>query len=226
MADSIKLWRAWRKRANQPLLRTTLLFVLALLTTVGTITASIFSSFVVDSSNLVVLVNSPYCGAPEPERLLGRGSYVSKVGEIASKYGPECYQDLESMNQTAPRACGAFTDRNISFSATVSKVCPFHEGMCIAGSRGTSVSMYSPLLGTNTDLGMNPPAGNGVQYRQNTMCAVLLLEGRTQQRNVLSMFMAFGRAPYIPGEQAVSIHHGSTDPEGGGLSMQYKLAVS
>jgi hypothetical protein len=62
MADSAKLWWLWKKRSNRVLLRSLPQFLLAFLCAVGSIAASISSSYVVSSSELKVLVSSPSCG--------------------------------------------------------------------------------------------------------------------------------------------------------------------
>ncbi|CAO2656658.1 Nn.00g054610.m01.CDS01 [Neocucurbitaria sp. VM-36] len=209
LVDSIKLWWAWRRRAEKPFLRTILILSLALLTTVGTIAASIFSSFVVDSSNLVVLVNSPLCGAPAPDRLPSRDGYPALVLKTAVKYGPECYHNFEDANTTVPKACGTFINRYIKYDVSMGS-CPFAEGMCVSGNDSEAVVMDAYLLDANKDFGMNLPADSGVQYRRKTTCSVLSKKGRTQIHNVSDFFMAFGRPEFVAGEQAISIHYGPT----------------
>ena len=53
MADSVKLWWAWRNRTDRTFIRSMAPLVLAFLCTVGSIAASIASSYVVDSTSLV-----------------------------------------------------------------------------------------------------------------------------------------------------------------------------
>ncbi|KAF2189270.1 hypothetical protein K469DRAFT_659388 [Zopfia rhizophila CBS 207.26] len=55
MADSVKLWWCWRHRSNNTLARCFLLPFLALVFSLATLVATIFSSYVVDSSNIDVL---------------------------------------------------------------------------------------------------------------------------------------------------------------------------
>jgi hypothetical protein len=62
LADWIKLWWVWRKKAKHVSIRSFLYIPLGLFFMANIIAVGIFSSFIVDSSNLHVLANNPECG--------------------------------------------------------------------------------------------------------------------------------------------------------------------
>ncbi|KAF2132750.1 hypothetical protein P153DRAFT_382375 [Dothidotthia symphoricarpi CBS 119687] len=210
MADTVKLWWAWRRHTKNPFLRNLVLFSLALLTTAGTISASIFSSFIVDSSDLVVLVDSPFCGAPLTDRLAGGAGYMNAVLSAGIKLGPQCQKVFDNVNNTMPKACGAFYKHAIGMEGnTTFGPCPFAKDMCTPEAPEEAVHMDSRLLDANKDFGMNLPADSRVQFRRRSTCSVLSLKGRTKIHNVSDHFMEFGRTELMPGEQAISMNYGA-----------------
>ena len=109
IADSLKLYWRWKRKEGQWLAfaRVSLLVFLAALFVVMTWAASIFSSLAVDTSQLRVLVDSPYCGGVNltydtfGDILLG---YVTEIVSVAEPFAESCYLNT---NQSLPGLCDA-----------------------------------------------------------------------------------------------------------------------
>jgi len=63
VAEAVELWWAWRKSADRPFLGSALLMLIAILFTAMTVAASIFSSLIVNTGTIDVLVDSTRCAA-------------------------------------------------------------------------------------------------------------------------------------------------------------------
>jgi hypothetical protein len=92
MADAVKLWWAWRKKAYRPFLRSILLVLLALGFSLATVAASIFSSLVVDNGTIDVLVDSPLCGRINSTGTAWR-TYNIAFDRSATAYVASCYKN-------------------------------------------------------------------------------------------------------------------------------------
>jgi hypothetical protein len=107
VAEAIKLWWVWRKKTDRPFLRSFVLVLTAVIFTVATLAASVFSSLVVDTGTIEVLVDSPLCGRFNDS---GTAWKTYKIGlDIARPdYHRNCYK-----NGTLPPFCNAFIRPNI-----------------------------------------------------------------------------------------------------------------
>jgi hypothetical protein len=90
MADTIKLWWAWRSKARNPLLRSIILLLTAVLFAAATGEASVFSSLVVDTTNLHILVKNQGCGWVNGFRAY-QGGYLHPVKAASVPYAKQCY---------------------------------------------------------------------------------------------------------------------------------------
>jgi hypothetical protein len=63
LADSIKLYWNWRQHVDSAFVRSLIVPLVACIFAIGTLAAGIFSSLVVDTSDIEVLVKSPYCAS-------------------------------------------------------------------------------------------------------------------------------------------------------------------
>ena len=118
VAEALKLWWAWRKNTDRPFLRSMVLVLVAMLFTAVTVAASVFSSFVVDSGSIEVLVDSPLCG-----RINGTGTawrtYITTLIANAPVYAGACYR-----NGSLPALSNdAFTNVNIPLTVRSTKPC-------------------------------------------------------------------------------------------------------
>lgn len=215
MVDTFKLWWAWRREARRPFLRSSLLIFVALLFSASTMAASIFSSLVVDTSNLIVLVDSPNC-AWATSASIDRINIAGPVLTIAAPYANKCYG-----NNTALAACNIFVRPNIR-SNTTRVSCPFASGWCEGGD---AVSLDSGLVDVSKVFGLNIPSTSGVKFRRKSTCAVLPLENNTQVLNMTDYPMATGRTG-LPGEEALLLNYGVRPREPGNATFVRSLALS
>ncbi|KAF2180390.1 hypothetical protein K469DRAFT_714764 [Zopfia rhizophila CBS 207.26] len=174
MAESLKLWWFWRNKTDRALTRSAFQFATGLAFALATLAASIFSSYVVDSSNIQVLVRGPDCGAVNTsigEQGVPFRTYQGAINAFAESFAQDCYQNKTVL----PARCNAFVRPNIPF--TKERVpCPFSGGMCIGDE---AIAMDSGLLDLNHHFGLNLQNQDGVKFRKRTTCSVLPLEGHT-----------------------------------------------
>jgi hypothetical protein len=177
MADSIKLYWAWRKKADRPFLRSALLVLLAFLFTAGTIAASVFSSLIVKGGTITVLVDSPFCGRANSNPDAGR-TFSLSVDIYAQGYASNCYR---TFNGSLPASCEVFVQPNIALIVEDAP-CPFpNKTWC---DTKEAVSVDSGLLDVGKAFGFNLPARDRVMQRKKTTCSVLPIEGHYGIYNV------------------------------------------
>jgi hypothetical protein len=206
MAESTKLWWCWRRRGERVFLRSLVQFLLAASCTIGFIVASIASSFVVNSSDLEVLVRSSLCGTVYFSASVDASrNYIAAVKTASVPYAEECYQ-----NQTIPTArCKAYVHPRISFT-TEETACPFDQSFCTVNISTTSaaITLDSGLVDLNNGFGFNFPEKDRIRYRRKTTCSVLQLDGRTSIVNASDFPDALQSNPDSPGEQLLLTHFG------------------
>jgi hypothetical protein len=206
MAESTKLWWYWRNRNDKVLARSLVQFLLATSCTVSFIAASIASSFVVSSSDLEILVRSPFCGGVNgsvPSEILI--NFNAAVGAVSIPYVEECYR-----NQTVlPARCKAYVNPRVGFT-TERVACPFDGRFCAADTLGNlpAIAFDSGLVDPNAAFGLNLPKKDQVKYRRRTTCAVLSLEGRTSIVDARDFPDVLQQGPDIPGERFLLAHYG------------------
>ncbi|KAJ4992126.1 hypothetical protein SVAN01_02447 [Stagonosporopsis vannaccii] len=167
MTDTIKLWWAWRRRANRPLLRSLVLFLVALLFVAASGAASVFSSLVVDSRNLVVLVDSPDCGWASTERIFA-GEYVYPVKAASTPYAGQCYT-ASATNATLPAACNVLVQRELSFE-TRKVPCPLGDDVC---QETPGIEFDTGFINVGPAFGLDLSASDAVKFRKRTTCGIL-----------------------------------------------------
>ncbi|KAJ4289802.1 hypothetical protein N0V90_011133 [Kalmusia sp. IMI 367209] len=184
LADWVKLWWVWRKRVHRALLRSILLVVVAIIFAAIIVVVGVFSSYLVDSTNITVLVQSPYCGPIDYEGVdtddnqtarvnwaAWQNAYGDKIAEIAAPYARDCY-----MNRTAvPERCRIFTRPTIPLYQTRTS-CPFKGSICKNVSQPGFIS-DTGLLDLNDHFGLNLITENNMKFRRTATCAVIDLEG-------------------------------------------------
>jgi hypothetical protein len=209
MAESTKLWWYWRKRNEKVLTRSLIQFFLATSCTVVFVTASIASSFVVNNSDLEVLVRSPLCGNVDIAASISddvNRNYVAAINTASIPYAEECYQNKKLL----PTRCKAYVHPRISFT-TEQAACPFDVKFCVANTSTTNsaIALDSGLVDLNAGFGLNLPKKDRVSYRRRTTCAVLPLGGRTTVVNGSDFPDALQAVPdIIPNEQLLLMHYG------------------
>ena len=185
LTESLKLWWVWRKRAKKSLLRSLPLLSLAFLFTISTITVGIFSSYVVDSSDIAILVSSPNCSTinyvPSELNEIGEADYEvwstdirKKVSELAGTYSRDCYVN---QTPTMPERCKIFVRPAIP-STHERRSCPFEQSMCKQIMQEPGLAVDTGMFDIGDYIGLNLAKKDAVKFRQRGTCSVLELEGR------------------------------------------------
>lgn len=170
MADTIKLWWAWRGKAKRPLLRSLILLLIAVLFTIGTGAASVFSSLVVDTTALEVLVKSRNCGWAHPTRMFDK-SMVRPVKKAADPYANLCYTNGANTSATKlPSTCNTLVQRELPFNTT-RVPCPFEKRACQPNL--DSVQYDTGLMDVGPSFGFNLRDSDGVKFRQKMTCSLM-----------------------------------------------------
>lgn len=170
LADSIKLWWAWRSRAHSVFSRSVIQGLMASLFAMISLATSISSSFVATNANVEVLVSSTHCGG------IGDIShYRTKVYEAAETYARECYQ--QNQTNTPARCDNIFTQSRLRLNTSYVG-CPFAPSMCEQNAKH-AVALDSGLLDVNDIFGLNLGPNDRLQFRKRSTCAVLPTEGHT-----------------------------------------------
>lgn len=185
MTDTIKLWWAWRKKAHRPLLRSLVLLLVALLFVGLSGAASVFSSLVVDSRNVVVLVDSPDCGWASTKRIFA-GDYVLPVKAASAPYASQCYSG-STVNGTLPAVCNALIQRELPF--TTRKIpCPLGQSVC---QDTPGIEFDTGLINVGSAFGLDLAASDSVQFRKRTSCGILAFK-RPYVQGVLASIGDYG----------------------------------
>lgn len=204
MVDSLKLLITWKNTPSSKasLWQSSLQITVALVFTVASVASSIFSSYVVDSSNIEVIVRSPYCGlyGDGDSRSYTSESYSIKVLAASTLYADECYQS----GNIIPTRCNIFIQPRVPM--TVEQVaCPFDGSMCTS----PALAIDSGLLDFNNAFGLNLENEDRMKFRKRTTCSILSQENRSTLTNASDMpETMIGRAP-LPGEEMLNYHYGT-----------------
>ncbi|KAI4631716.1 uncharacterized protein J4E87_002422 [Alternaria ethzedia] len=182
-----------------------------------TIAASVFSSLIVDTGAIEVLVDSPFCGSTN---LIGTAwrTHANELDIIAPAYTQDCYS-----NGSLPVTCNVFTKPNVPL--TVENVpCPFNDTMC---DTEDSVSVDSGLVDVGKAFGLNLPPKDRVTFRKKIECTVLPVDG---YYDVIDLkYMPMWKPDFreiFPGEQVAAIFYGPTPPLDTGESFLAYLVAS
>ncbi|KAF2200034.1 hypothetical protein GQ43DRAFT_464310 [Delitschia confertaspora ATCC 74209] len=225
IADSVKLAFSWKRTKNR---KTSLQLlpqtVLALVFTLGSMAAGIFSSLIVRSSNLEVLVSSPFCGqywvpASQRQSVLSQG-YEGQVRSISERYVQECYRG----RKTLPARCHNIFTRSFIQSSIETVPCPFSAGICTS----PAVAFDSGLLDVNDAFGFNLEDHERLKYRKRTTCAMLSQKDRTRRatfRETEWPTHLFGRPP-LPEEELILYYFGTRPDIPAWQNVTYGVSLS
>ncbi|KUI69927.1 hypothetical protein VM1G_05376 [Cytospora mali] len=193
-------WNSQRTVFWSSLVLTVLTFSCAL----GGVIAGIFSSSIVATTDIEVLLSSQNCGFWQ-ENVLTLGVslgitwdnatnrfYQQEVGDSRT-YARSCY------NASSLRTCNTFVKPTIDWTTRYDAPCPF-DGMCI----GAAMEMDTGLINSNAILGMNFPHNQQFEFRRVTTCAPLVQDGYITTENSTD----------IPGDQILYYNYGPTNEEG------------
>ncbi|CAI6232189.1 unnamed protein product [Periconia digitata] len=209
-SDSLKLWWIWRRRTNRTISRSLPLFALAVIFAAATLVVGVFSSYLVDSTDIIVLVSSPYCRpiSYSTKNVTAAQSYGNSIGASTSQYVRDCYTNRIS----TPERCKIFT-RSTLPSRQERIGCPFEQSMC-KNISSPGLAFDTGLLDLNEHVGLNLAPKDGMKYRQTAKCAVLELEGHSDITNAsnstTARLKANGGQDFSPNEMVKRIYLGKT----------------
>lgn len=206
LTEFTKLYFSWRpSRSHSPGRRLApLAFFAALFTGAGTV-AGIFSSYIVDSSNIVVLTQSNLCGPFDfslDNAATGMGdNYTQAVYALAEPLVQDCYGDTVS---ASPR-CRVYLKPRIPFNVS-RESCLWDPSLCLK-MKNPTVVMDSGLMNMNDVFGLNLAKRDQVMFRRKTSCAILPLENHTSTIAAAD-FPPWPRDP-LPGEEVLIFNYGT-----------------
>lgn len=202
MTEHAKLYMTWRKaKTHSPTKRLILITFFAAVFSCATVLTGIFSSYVVDTTNILVNVNSPFC-APYfdtlTEGLISR--FWPLMQSLAAPLVEECYMGSD----VSSAQCRIYSKPRVPFNVT-REGCPWHPSLCLPIDR-PAVTMDSGLLDMNEAFGLDLAANDRVLYRKKTSCAILPVENHTSVV-LAGKFSGFTRTP-LPEEEVLIFHYG------------------
>lgn len=207
LTEHAKLYMAWRRtKSHSPARRLVTIITLAAVFAGATVLTGIFSSLVVDTTNLQVIVDSPSCGPldwyKDKAAFAISTTFLPSVRSLAEPIVRGCYEELAA---TSPQ-CRIYLKPRIPFNVTRQN-CPWNSTLCLNMDR-PAVTMDSGLLDVNDAFGLNLASVDRVMYRKKTTCAILPVE------NHASVIPAAGVPEYKPtadpGEEALIISYGNS----------------
>ncbi|KAF2110744.1 hypothetical protein BDV96DRAFT_650847 [Lophiotrema nucula] len=164
-SGSITLWLSWNHVSQKTLARSSWLAIVALVFALASVAASIFSSSVVTTTNLEVLVKSPLCTYLETGGLTNADlPYITTVYTLARAYADDCYTDQTHL----PIRCKAYIRPRLDFS-TEFVPCPFDNDLCAS----PALAFDSGLVDLGVNFGLNTAPRDRVRYRRRTTAAIL-----------------------------------------------------
>ncbi|KAF2111917.1 hypothetical protein BDV96DRAFT_499062 [Lophiotrema nucula] len=226
VADWFKLYWQWRKKTRGTFRRSSLLFILAMVFTAGTIVAGVFTSYAVDTTNLQVLVHNSLCGPLDLSGVIGDADlitgYMAAADARIIPFGEECWKNTTS---GLPARCKAFIKPNVQLPSN-RVTCPFAEELCIEKEELPGLTVDSGLTDANDVFGWNLGSKDRIRFRRRTTCGIL----RTQQYQSVINFTDY---PYqvreaLPQEEAITCHYGTVPglPAYSNATMVQSLALA
>ncbi|KAF2866301.1 hypothetical protein BDV95DRAFT_649130 [Massariosphaeria phaeospora] len=178
MAENVNLWWIWRKRAQCPFLRCFGHVLLAFVYVIGALSATISTSFVVQTSNVEVLVNTPFCNKYIHRDQKPGWSHLDKTLDRAASYRNRCYGEGVSL----PETCHSILIQPRLLLQQSITQCPFSKSMCTKG-HVQAISVDTGLLDLTSDLGLNLPRQEAVKIRKKTTCTVVPVQDHLRMVN-------------------------------------------
>jgi len=175
------LWH-WKGR-SAPLVRSSALGVTGLVFATCIALAGTFSSAILDTTQISVLLNSPHCGMID-QRSVEMGDFVLGMDKIdafatydyearsrAANYVRQCY------NGTSPTgSCSGFAVPAITWATDFHVPCPFAERMC----DGPAMAQDTGRLNSNAIFGLNLAPNEQIDFRRVITCTPIMQDGFTQ----------------------------------------------
>lgn len=233
------LWLVWSWQSQDPrcsaFVPYVLMAVMAAFCAVSGIIFGVFSSYVVETADIEVLIRSGNCGVfTVPKEILfqdplwvAHNKFWMEGLVASSTYARQCYNASSSTS-----ACNIFTVPTVRWTTDYLAPCPFDIKMCI----GPAMTMDTGVVDSNDVLGFNFPAHDRVGFRKITTCAPITQDGYVTMMNASDKDALGGVGlSFLEGDQAAVFWYGplntfesyrstwAADTYGNNVTRRYKL---
>jgi len=152
------------------------------------ITAGILSAYIVQNSDVTILINGDNCGiwqVPTRESLSAHHNnfivesarYIRKTHEFSRQYADSCYNKTDASRSSA---CQKFTQPSLPYTSTLDADCPFNITTCVYSN--ANLRMDTAQLDSNNVFGVNYKTNN-IRFREVVTCAPLKPDMYLRRRN-------------------------------------------
>lgn len=217
----LKLGWTWRHNARNSLRRSLPQVLICFLFAIAMIAVSLSTSYIVSTSNVQVLVQSPLCGPMEDMLQRADGStnpaasiYLLGIRAEAASYSGDCYSNLSHSGM--PERCGSFIRPNIQLNAH-RIACPFQETLCTKVT-DPGMSFDSGPVDLNSGFGLNLPDRHRVQYRRRTNCGLIDIKGRYTVTNVTA-------TEDLPKDKIYRLYLGARAQKGDNITFEVRASI-
>ncbi|CAI6342197.1 unnamed protein product [Periconia digitata] len=199
--DSLKVWWAWRRISKRAFIRSMMPIFMALLFAVGAVTSSIFSTYVISTSDLRVAINSPHCGLLNYSSVVERGGVntpESSFMPLLKSYVKDCYQ---AHGHLPARCRDAFVEPNITFSISPAD-CPWEQNTtCLARKNESPAILMDSGHIQGSQFGFNTVAHSRINFRKKTVCSIMPMGERLKLKKLSPEYMTGLRREPLPNER-------------------------
>jgi hypothetical protein len=153
-----------------------LILVPALLCASAGVVAGTFSSSIISTSDIEVLLSSSNCGfwnqtinneTPiNDPNMVATNIFTAEGLEAAELYARQCY------NATSLKDCNTYPSTNIGWNTDYMAPCPYDSSMCLV----PAMQMDTGLMNLNTVFGINFAPKSQLLFRKITTCAPITQE--------------------------------------------------
>jgi hypothetical protein len=140
------------------------------------VVAGIWSSTIVKTTNVDVLIRGSDCGLwklpdeqafkDQAEYMIENNKYIRNLAEFSKQYERACYYKPPGLEA---ETCKAFTTPSIPYLTSLNASCPFDKSVCTFPGPD-NLEMDTLLIDTNKVLGINTNKHN-LDFRKSTVCA-------------------------------------------------------
>jgi hypothetical protein len=209
----IKLWWVWKDKADSAFVCTWVLALLSVVFTAATIAVGIFVSYVVSSTNVEILVKSPFCGPLDLDRYLlivsdsntdnlGFLEYQADLSTSSRAYSRACYQNTSVQSAQ----CSTYIKPSIPITITREE-CPY-ANMCGNISK-PAISFDSDFIDVNHGFGLNLHPRDAFKFRRKNTCALLETKDRYFGWN-----NTYGPSKQVQFEEFIGLNYGASTDRG------------
>ncbi|ETN37646.1 uncharacterized protein HMPREF1541_07269 [Cyphellophora europaea CBS 101466] len=204
----------WKSRASSYTSWTKNLFSATLVAfyLAATFAASLYSSAILDSSNVEVSISSSSCGMWKSiyevasnieidDFVVASGTALSNVISESINYQRACYHDTSG----AASACNTFTVPSVAPNVDKNAACPFSASICFANQE--SVKIDSGRLNSNHFLGIN--SLSSLDLRKVTECSPLTQSGHERWTSTEEVQQSWPNAIPLDGDSYVMLDYGN-----------------